>query len=570
MEKPREKVFFRKDSLPNVPKTIEKEKPRPRSRSVYTSKSHNSDGSGSNRELKQYDIYPWISRAISKNLYVEEYNHDVWHEDSAMGGPSVTPHGIITLRLHDRVRVDISLDRAIRVVNMRSGIVLSLSSSGSSAALIHPNGRVYQYGSRVEILANDAQGNNKYAKMWYKGVSFTSDQCALVYLVDSAGTRTTTDTFSDLSGDFSLTVFYSDSQYSDPSMGGPNLISEAVSLLHSSSFWITDDGTDNWIINNVRISQTADGLVRKQVAIIAMTAVGSVLFVTFITIGVSSSYTVDSKELLLVHVISRHGARTPVDTYPKDPYINTTFYPAGWGQLTNLLLVRKMCAQYDIEFRKLMSSPMVQERLRMNKELFEYLEEWTGNSINTFDDVQDLYSTLYAEESFNLTLPSWTINIFPDKLYELTSLSFHLRAYNDILIKLKGGVLLKKIIDDWASKKDGTIKPDGRRMFVYGGHDSTIANLLSALKIFKPHVPDYTSTIILEFSRDRFTGEYGIEVFYKMSVHHELQKMRIPNCDSFCLLKDFLRVTADVVPENWEKECHTDDPDFIPSEPIGP
>lgn len=80
-----------------------------------------------------------------------------------MGGPSVTPHGIITLRLHDRVRVDISLDRAIRVVNMRSGIVLSLSSSGSSAALIHPNGRVYQYGSRVEILANDAQGNNKYS-----------------------------------------------------------------------------------------------------------------------------------------------------------------------------------------------------------------------------------------------------------------------------------------------------------------------------------------------------------------------------------------------------------------------
>lgn len=48
----------------------------------------------------------------------------------------------------------------------------------------------------------------RYAKMWYKGVSFTSDQCALVYLVDSAGTRTTTDTFSDLSGDFSLGVFY--------------------------------------------------------------------------------------------------------------------------------------------------------------------------------------------------------------------------------------------------------------------------------------------------------------------------------------------------------------------------
>lgn len=44
---------------------------------------------------------------------------------------------------------------------MRSGIVLALSSTGSSAALIHPNGRVYQYGSRVEILTNDTHGNNK-------------------------------------------------------------------------------------------------------------------------------------------------------------------------------------------------------------------------------------------------------------------------------------------------------------------------------------------------------------------------------------------------------------------------
>ncbi|KAK9746279.1 Histidine phosphatase superfamily (branch 2) [Popillia japonica] len=371
---------------------------------------------------------------------------------------------------------------------------------------------------------------------------------------------------------------------------------------------------------------------RKEVAIIAMTTAGSVFFVTLIVIGVSSSSSIDSRELLLVHVISRHGARTPVDTYPNDPYINTTFYPAGWGYLTNegkrdafnlgqdirrrynkflgdfytndiyysqstdvdrtissvqvmnagiweprngqkwgdlnwqpipvhyealnqdmLLLVRKMCPQYDIEFRRLMSSPMVQEKLKLNKDLFEYLEHWSGNRINNFDDVQDLYSTLYAEDSFNLTLPSWTINIYPDKLYELTSLSFQLRAYNNLLIRRYHQI-------GWS---EDVLVGDG-------GHDSTIANLLSALKMFKPHVPDYTSTIILEFSRDRFTDEYGIEVYYKMSVHHQLQKMHIPNCDSFCLLKDFLRITADVVPENWEKECATDDPNFVPSEPIGP
>ncbi|XP_055528678.1 prostatic acid phosphatase-like [Wyeomyia smithii] len=36
-----------------------------------------------------------------------------------------------------------------------------------------------------------------------------------------------------------------------------------------------------------------------------------------------------------VHVIFRHGQRTPADTYPNDPLINQTFAPYGWGQLTN-------------------------------------------------------------------------------------------------------------------------------------------------------------------------------------------------------------------------------------------
>lgn len=32
----------------------------------------------------------------------------------------------------------------------------------------------------------------------------------------------------------------------------------------------------------------------------------------------------------------RHGIRTPASTYPNDPYINDTFYPVGWGQITNV------------------------------------------------------------------------------------------------------------------------------------------------------------------------------------------------------------------------------------------
>lgn len=40
-------------------------------------------------------------------------------------------------------------------------------------------------------------------------------------------------------------------------------------------------------------------------------------------------------ELKQVHVVFRHGQRTPADTYPNDPLANQTFAPYGWGQLTN-------------------------------------------------------------------------------------------------------------------------------------------------------------------------------------------------------------------------------------------
>jgi hypothetical protein len=97
----------------------------------------------------------------------------------------------------------------------------------------------------------------RYAKMWYKGISFTFEQCALVYLVDAAGTRTTTtQNFSDLRHDFSLSVFYRDSCH------GAYYIQEANSVLQAAQQWITDGGIQNWKINNVRVSQTPDGFVR--------------------------------------------------------------------------------------------------------------------------------------------------------------------------------------------------------------------------------------------------------------------------------------------------------------------
>ncbi|XP_060533694.1 uncharacterized protein LOC132706392 [Cylas formicarius] len=267
MNQQSDKVCRRKDSVTNSKVNAVF---RQRSRSVLASAHPGGDvqprdvGKGEGASNLQLYVPKPI---IVKNYLVEDFN-DYYGEgvNYQSTGTVISPHGVITLRLRDRIRVDISPEKAVRVANSKNGIVLALSASGSSSGLIHPNGRVYQYGSRVEIMANDNHGNHKFAKMWYKGVSFSSMQCALVYLVDAAGTRTTTDLFNDLSQhDFTLNVFNEESLYlkENPSpTTSSRLVNEAVRVLQSTNYWYTDDGTQNWIINNVRISQTVDGLVR--------------------------------------------------------------------------------------------------------------------------------------------------------------------------------------------------------------------------------------------------------------------------------------------------------------------
>ena len=39
---------------------------------------------------------------------------------------------------------------------------------------------------------------------------------------------------------------------------------------------------------------------------------------------------------VIILQLYRHGDRTPVASYPTDPYNNVSYWPNGWGQLTNV------------------------------------------------------------------------------------------------------------------------------------------------------------------------------------------------------------------------------------------
>jgi len=55
--------------------------------------------------------------AEEASIYAENWReHDA---DVSVGGAVATPHGTISLRLHNRIRVDMTIDRAVRVINFK-------------------------------------------------------------------------------------------------------------------------------------------------------------------------------------------------------------------------------------------------------------------------------------------------------------------------------------------------------------------------------------------------------------------------------------------------------------------
>ncbi|CAD7077103.1 unnamed protein product [Hermetia illucens] len=355
------------------------------------------------------------------------------------------------------------------------------------------------------------------------------------------------------------------------------------------------------------------------------------------------------KELQLVHLVYRHGPRTPADTYPNDPYFNETFSPVGWGQITNggkrtlykigqwlrkrydtflgrhympdllhaqatgvsrthmslatvlsgmwppkntpmewnralnwqpipiysqaldedtLLLVRTSCPRYYEAVEEVLQLPEVKSVIDKYRPMMKQLEKITGMKIKTPEDVGSLFSTLKAEQEYGLELPPWTKEYFPDKLIELSELSYIYNVYTDELQRVKGGPFLKKMFKEWVEKRDNKLSPKDRKLFIYTGHDSTVVNILSALKIWEQQYPVYAIMSMFELYKDKKTGEYGVEVYLRNTTAGEPTPLTIPGCTFHCPLDKVIELAQPIVKE--EASCTAKNSEFTEPPPSGP
>ncbi|XP_065360977.1 venom acid phosphatase Acph-1-like [Calliphora vicina] len=360
---------------------------------------------------------------------------------------------------------------------------------------------------------------------------------------------------------------------------------------------------------------------------------------------------VDTKNstLELVHIVLRHGPRTPVDTYPKDPYANGGFEPTGWGHITNkgkrelyelgkllnkrygkymepyytpdrvyaqatasprammtlstvlasmfpphntpmewhptlnwqpipifsepldqdsLLLVRTPCPRYFEARDEVFELPEVKAEMLKYQPLFKNLTEITGMNITNAEHINSLYITLEAERDFGLALPDWTKDYFPEKMQFLAEQSYVYNAYTREMQKIKGGPFLRKMYDEMLKKRAQKLKPFDRKMFIYTGHDWTVGNILSALKIWDRQMPRFSVMAIFELHKNPITQEYYVEIFLRNDEQGCLRQLQIPHCELKCPLDKLLLLSQDVIPnEPYAQRCAAKNSNFIEPPP---
>lgn len=145
----------------------------------------------------------------------------------------------------------------MRLRNPVKDTAITLSDSTKQAAVIHPKGRVLVYEPRVEIQTEDDL-NVKNAKIYPRGISFTANNMALVYLLDEAGARSTSDMFHDL---YATNIVDTLFEESFPKEESEEAIQASIRTLDEAQYWRTEAGVDCWIFKDVFIQQTMDGLV---------------------------------------------------------------------------------------------------------------------------------------------------------------------------------------------------------------------------------------------------------------------------------------------------------------------
>lgn len=82
-----------------------------------------------------------------------------------------------------------------------------------------------------------------------------------------------------------------------------------------------------------------------------------------------------------------------------------------------------------------------------------------------------------------------------------------------IYLYFVSGPIIRAMTDNMITAQNAN-SPD-TKIYLYSGHETNIASLLEAFGVYEPHVPEYSSAIIMELQ------EINQEYYVKVSVYYQ-------------------------------------------------
>ncbi|XP_076638710.1 lysosomal acid phosphatase-like [Colletes latitarsis] len=222
--------------------------------------------------------------------------------------------------------------------------------------------------------------------------------------------------------------------------------------------------------------------------------------------------------------------------------------------LDKIIAVKAPCPRLE----KALKEAYANESMRPGTPSADYyrqLSEHTGQNITTITDVEALYNTLEIEAKNGLKLPEWSTTFYNEGMREIAARSLAIFTSDTLQQRLRGGPLLKEILERMQAAKSGT---DTRRAYLYSAHDITLVNVLRTMGFTSEYVkPDYGATLVFQLHAIPGTAEDAeIKLMYINNTDTiKPYPMKIPNCDTPCLLGNLTYLWRNVIPDNWDDEC---------------
>lgn len=213
------------------------------------------------------------------------------------------------------------------------------------------------------------------------------------------------------------------------------------------------------------------------------------------------------------------------------------------------------CPASEQEYRLNLQSSEVQQLLLQNKDLLDYWSLYSGWDIKDWDAVRSLYSILKTERAHNLTVPHWAQQYW-QQMHFMAKKFYEWRSKTKLLHRLRGGPLVKSVIDKMLEKAAGTIPQ--KKVFLYTTDEDNLASFLSSLSLFNGEEPPPCATVVVELYNH--AHQYYVRMLYLNSTTPEVEPqflhlMNLAGCTEFCPLNYVVEYARDIIPSNRDKEC---------------